>query len=194
MDWEQIASEHRIVVDHVTGPLRASIEACADAMVQCLEQGGTILVCGNGGSAADAQHFAAELVNRFLVDSRPYAAIALTTDSSILTSVGNDYSFDEIFSKQVEALGRPGDMLVGLSTSGNSPDVVQAFAAAQGKGLTRVLLTGGTGGVLAGEAEHELSVSASGHTPRIQEGHLLIIHLLCEIIEETLHAQDGDHE
>ena len=190
MDWDHIASEHAAVADFVFSDLRPELLALGDAMIACIEAGGKILACGNGGSAADAQHLAAELVNRFLIDSRPYASIALTTDSSILTSVGNDYSFEEIFSKQVEALGKPGDLLIGISTSGNSPNILRAMDAAKKAGVQTVALTGGTGGAMKDLADRCISVSVTSHTPRIQEGHLMIIHALCEYVEKTLHEKD----
>jgi len=190
MDWDQIAEEHAAVVRFVVGDLRDEILALGDALVSCIEQGGKVLVCGNGGSAADAQHLAAELVNRFLLERKPYASIALTTDSSVITSIGNDYSFDEIFSKQVEALGKSGDMFVGISTSGNSSNILKAMEVAKDQGIEAVALTGGSGGAMASLADRCISVSASSHTPRIQEGHLLIIHTLCEYVEAELHKKE----
>ena len=158
----------------------------ADWIRETFVDGGKLLIFGNGGSAADAQHIAAEMVNRFLRNRRPYAAIALTTDSSILTSVGNDFDFDQVFEKQVQALGRPGDVLVGISTSGNSRNVIRAVDAANALGLHTIGMLGGTGGALQAKVGLPLTVSCTPHTPRIQEGHLLMVHLICERIEEIM--------
>ena len=156
-----------------------------EAMAACLRQGGKILVFGNGGSAADAQHLAAELVGRYLADRRAWPAIALTTDASILTAVANDMGYDAIFRRQVEAHGRPGDLAIGISTSGRSPNVVEALAAARRSGLITVGLSGGGGGKLAGLVHHLIDVP-SRDTPRVQEVHGLIVHVLCQIVEEAL--------
>lgn len=186
MDWDQISEEYLAVAHQVLVELREPIDSIAVELARRLEQGGKVLLCGNGGSAADAQHFAAELVNRFLFDRRPYAGIALTTDTSILTAIGNDYGYDQAFSKQVEAIGKPGDALIAISTSGNAENVCAAIEAAKGLDIYTLAMTGGTGGRLLGLADQALSVSCSPKTPRIQEGHSLIIHLLCERIEEIL--------
>lgn len=186
MNWDRMETESLAVVRETAGALRPGIEAAAADMVACLRQGGRILICGNGGSAADAQHMAAELVNRFLLDRRPYAAIALTTDTSILTSIGNDFGFDEVFSKQVRALGVRGDVLVAFSTSGTSKNVCLALAAAREMGLRTIALTGGAGGWMADLSDRCLCVASTSHTPRIQEGHQMILHILCECIEEQL--------
>lgn len=154
-------------------------------IVACMRQEGKLLIFGNGGSAADAQHVAAEFVNRFLIDRRPLPAIALTTDSSVITSIGNDFSFDDIFVKQIQALGRKGDIVLGISTSGNSPNVLQAVIEAKRLGLRTVVLTGGSGGKLATLADLALNVP-SAHTPHIQEAHLWIEHLLCQLVEADL--------
>jgi D-sedoheptulose 7-phosphate isomerase len=186
MKWDAIAAAHRAVVDQVFGELRPAIEAAAERMAICLKSGGKILLCGNGGSAADAQHIAGEFVNRFLRERRPYAAVALTTDTSILTAIGNDYAFDQVFEKQVEALGNPGDILVAISTSGRAANVIRAARAARARRMTVIALTGGTGGDLAALADCLLGVSCTRDTPRIQEGHLLIYHLFCERLEELM--------
>jgi len=149
------------------------------------EGGNKIFFFGNGGSAADAQHLAAEFVNRYVMDRPPLPAIALTTDTSILTSVSNDISFNEIFAKQLRALGKEGDVGIGISTSGNSPNVVRAFEVAKELGMKTVSLTGNDGGVLAKMADISLIVSSSS-TPRIQETHILIGHILCEMVEHQL--------
>ena len=160
----------------------------AEVMVDVIRNGNKILVFGNGGSAADAQHMAAEFVNRFMIDRPPLAAIALTTDSSILTSIGNDFSFDDIFVKQIQALGKNGDLALGISTSGNSPNVLKAIVTAKELGLKTAALTGGTGGKLLGLADLVLNVP-SDKTPAIQEGHIWVEHLLCQLVDETIFGQ-----
>jgi D-sedoheptulose 7-phosphate isomerase len=152
-----------------------------------LKAGGKVLVFGNGGSAADAQHLAGELVGRYLVDRRALPAIALVTDPSILTAVGNDLGFEEIFRRQVQAHGRPGDVAIGISTSGRSKNVLAALQWAKAHGLVTVGLTGGGGGALAGLVDHLIDVPSS-ETPRIQEVHGMVVHLLCQIVEEDLVA------
>jgi D-sedoheptulose 7-phosphate isomerase len=154
-------------------------------IVASIREDGKLLIFGNGGSAADAQHLAAEFVNRFLIDRQPLPAIALTTDSSILTSIGNDFSFDDIFIKQIQALGRKGDVALGISTSGNSPNVLKAVTEAKKLGLRTAVLTGGSGGKLSSLADLALNVP-SDHTPHIQEAHLWIEHLLCQLVDEVL--------
>jgi D-sedoheptulose 7-phosphate isomerase len=149
------------------------------------EAGNKILFFGNGGSAADAQHLAAEFVNRYIMDRPPLPAIALTTDTSILTSVSNDFSFKEIFAKQLRALGKEGDVAIGISTSGNSPNIVKAFEVAKEMGIKTVALTGSDGGDLAKMADISLVVPSTS-TPRIQEAHILIGHILCEMVEHQL--------
>lgn len=156
-----------------------------DWVVNCFKSGNKLMVCGNGGSAADAQHLAAEFVNRFLINRMPLPAIALTTDSSILTSVSNDFSYDDIFAKQVEALGKRGDVFLGISTSGNSPNILRAVEASRKLGVRTAALTGGSGGLLAAEAELVLTVP-SEKTPHIQEAHLWIEHMLCWLVDERL--------
>ncbi len=154
-------------------------------IVSCFEAGGKLLLCGNGGSAADAQHLAAEFVNRFLLDRRPLPALALTTDTSILTSVGNDFSYDDIFSKQVQALGKKEDILLGISTSGNSANIIHAVDEAKKMGIKTVILTGGTGGKLRDQADLVLVVPGA-KTPHIQEAHLWIEHMLCWLVDERM--------
>jgi D-sedoheptulose 7-phosphate isomerase len=176
-------------VDAMTVPIAAAARAMAD----CLKSGGKIMACGNGGSAADSQHFAAELLNRFEKERAPLAAIALTTDTSTLTSIGNDYRFEDVFAKQVTALGRPGDMLLAISTSGNSPNVMTAIAAAHARGVRVVALTGKGGGKMAGvlaAADIHLCVPAS-RTARIQEVHLLTLHCLCDGIDTLILGEDA---
>ncbi len=162
-----------------------NILKAAKRLVSAFKQGYKLLVFGNGGSAADAQHLAAELVNRFRLERDPLPAVALTTDTSILTAVGNDYAFGEVFAKQVEALGRPGDVALGISTSGRSENVLRALAVARQKGLFTLGLSGGDGGQMGRYCDLLLRVPSS-ETPRIQEGHLFFIHLVCELVEEAL--------
>jgi D-sedoheptulose 7-phosphate isomerase len=157
----------------------------AEAIAQSLAKGGKLLIFGTGGSAADAQHMAGEMVNRFLMERPSLPAIALTTDTSVLTAIGNDYHFDEIFVKQVKALGREGDVALGISTSGRSPNVVKALAAARGKGMTNLGLTGREGGDM-GPLCDVLMCAPSEETPRIQEVHALVIHILCELVDIKL--------
>jgi len=156
--------------------------------VEALSSGNKLLIFGNGGSAADAQHMAAEFVNRFLIDRPPLAAIALTTDSSVLTSIGNDFSYDDVFSKQIRALGKPGDLALGISTSGNSPNVINGIVAAREMGMRTAVLTGGSGGKLKAIAELTLNVPTS-HTPHIQETHLWVEHMVCQLTDELLYGE-----
>jgi len=170
--------------------LPGAIEQAGNIMVECLKSGGKILSCGNGGSAGDAQHFSAELLNRFEMERPGLAAVALTTDSSTLTSIANDYAYEDIFGKQVLALGQEGDVLLAISTSGNSPNVVRAITAAHKRGMHVVALTGGSGGEMANlyqDNDVEIRVP-SDRTARIQEVHLVIIHCLCDLIDTTLYG------
>jgi len=158
------------------------------SMTACLRAGGKIMACGNGGSAADAQHFAAELIGRFERERPELAAIALTTDTSILTAVGNDYGYDEIFSKQVRGLGKNGDILLGISTSGNSKNVVRAIEAAKKMGITIIALTGNGGGKIASllDVDDIHLCAPSTRTARIQETHLVLLHALCDGVDHLL--------
>ena len=158
------------------------IVAQGQDMTERLKRGCRILICGNGGSAADAQHFAAELSGRYVKERRALAGIALTTDTSALTAIGNDYGFERVFSRQVEALGRPGDLLVGISTSGNSPNVIRAVEAAKEQGMKTLGLLGRDGGQLKNLCDDALIVP-SPVTARIQEVHQMIYHFWCEIID-----------
>ena len=163
------------------------IELAARHMVHCLTQGGKILACGNGGSAADSQHFASEMINRFEQERPGLAALALSTDTSTLTSIANDYAYDQVFARQVKALGQPGDILLAISTSGNSPSVLQAVAAAHARSMHVIALTGHSGGGLAEQMTDNdvfLCVPAES-TARIQEVHLLIIHCLCDAVDSV---------
>ena len=158
------------------------------AMTECLRAGGKVMACGNGGSAADAQHFSAELIGRFERERQELAAIALTTDTSILTAVGNDYSYDEIFSKQVRGLGKKGDILIGISTSGNSKNVVKAIEAAKKMGIKIIALTGNGGGKIASllDADDIHLCAPSTRTARIQETHLVLLHAICDGVDHLL--------
>jgi D-sedoheptulose 7-phosphate isomerase len=159
--------------------------AAGRRMAESVAGGGRVLTFGNGGSAADAQHLAGELVGRYLRDRRALSAIALTTDPSVITAVANDMGYEAVFRRQVEAHGRAGDVAVGISTSGRSPNVVAALAAAREHGLVTVALTGGGGGYLAGRVDYLIDVPTTS-TPRIQEVHGMVVHLLCEIVEEAI--------
>ena len=165
--------------------LRAALQAAAEACIGSLRAGGKVLLAGNGGSAADAQHIAGELVSRFEFDRPGLAAVALTTDTSILTAIGNDYGYERLFTRQVQALGRRGDIFVAYSTSGNSPNIVAALQVAREMGLVTVGFTGNRGGSMNALCDHLLAMPAA-ETPRIQEGHLVLGHILCGLIESTL--------
>lgn len=183
-NFEDSAHTKLEAIELMAAPIAAAIET----MTQCLLAGGKILACGNGGSAGDAQHFAAELVGRFEAERQELAAVALSTDSSILTAVGNDYGFNYIFSKQVRALGHAGDVLLAISTSGNSANVIEAIKAAHENEMRIIALTGKGGGQigeLLGEDDIHLCVPAN-RTARIQETHLLTIHCLCDGIDALL--------
>lgn len=165
-----------------------TIERVALHCAERLSAGSTVLLAGNGGSAADAQHIAGELVSRFYYDRPGLAAIALTTDSSILTSIGNDYGFERLFSRQVNALGRPGDVFIGISTSGRSPNIIAGLDAARSGGLTTVGLTGSYVESMAPLCDFVIGVPSSV-TPRIQEIHIMIAHAICETVEATCHPR-----
>jgi len=169
-----------------TAYLTAVVEI-AEAMTKCLRSGNKVLFFGNGGSAADAQHLAAELSGRFLRERPSLSGWALTTNSSVLTAVGNDYSFDDVFSRQIHGIGSRNDIAFAITTSGNSPNVLRAVDVAREKQLVTVGLTGGTGGKLRTAVDHCICIP-SDQTPRIQEAHILTGHILCELIEETLFA------
>jgi phosphoheptose isomerase len=165
--------------------LEAQVGKAADLIEQCLRAGNKLLVCGNGGSAADASHFATELVVRFVNDRRALPAICLASDSGILTAAGNDYGFDEIFARQVAAFGKPGDVLICLTTSGKSKNVVRAVEEAKARELKTIAFLGRDGGSTIGIADVDLLVK-SDSTARVQEAHQILIHVLCEIIEARL--------
>ncbi|MBI1952082.1 MAG: D-sedoheptulose 7-phosphate isomerase [Acidobacteria bacterium] len=181
----QIHGEHSEVIGAFFAAGTDVIERVAAAFIAALRSGRTLLFFGNGGSAADAQHLAAEFVNRFVVDRPGLPALALTTDTSVLTSIGNDRDFSRLFSRQVEALGRPGDVAVGISTSGRSSNVLEGLRAARARGLATVGFTGGQDGPLGAICDHLVRVP-SLTTARIQEVHILVGHVLCELVDEAL--------
>ena len=157
-----------------------------DSLVDAFRRGNKLLLFGNGGSAADAQHIAAEFVNRFLVERRPLPAIALTTDTSVLTSIANDYDYKEVFAKQVRALGKEGDIALAISTSGNAVNVLTAIEACKQLKITTIGLTGGEGGKMLGKVDYLLRVSETRNTARIQETHILVDHVICELVDARL--------
>ncbi|MBI2363471.1 MAG: D-sedoheptulose 7-phosphate isomerase [Deltaproteobacteria bacterium] len=169
--------------------LRDYLEALTkaiDAIVAAFKSGNKLLLFGNGGSAADAQHIAAEFVNRFRIERPPLPAIALTTDSSALTSIANDYDYSHVFAKQVTALGKAGDVALAISTSGNAANVLAAIQACKELKITTIGLTGGNGGKMAGQVDHCLCVAEGRNAARIQETHILIGHVICELVDERL--------
>ena len=187
-DIRRQLTSHIEVIHIVGNKLAPHVAECAQMLIDTLQAGQKILIMGNGGSAADAQHFAAEMVGRFLLERRALPAIALTTDTSILTAIGNDYGFDDIFKRQVEALAKPDDVLIGISTSGNSKNIKRAFAAGKNLGVKTIGLLGRDGGEIASLSDLDLTVP-SLETPRIQEAHLVMIHILCDLVEKGLFSQ-----
>ena len=182
----QITEARNVMTDMLADDvLLSTVEVAAKACINCFQQGGKILLAGNGGSAADAQHIAGELVSRFAFDRDGLPAIALTTDSSILTSIGNDYGFDKLFARQVQALGNKGDVFIGYSTSGKSPNILRAFEAARTRGLLTIGLTGNQGGAMRELCDYLLEVPSSD-TPKIQEGHSVLGHILCGLVENAI--------
>ncbi len=188
------AAEQRVIAELLEGSevlrqtayaLSAEIVNVAEHIITTLHTGGKVMICGNGGSAADAQRFAAELVGRFRRERPGWAAIALTVDSSVMTSLSNDYGFEQVFARQVQALGQPEDILVTISTSGNSINVLAAVEAAIGLGVRTVGLTGAGGGALAEMVDHHLAIPSS-NTAYIQQGHIAVLHMFCELVEERL--------
>lgn len=169
-----------------------TVAGAAQALAAALKAGNKVLICGNGGSAADSQHFAAELVGRFERERRNLPAIALTTDTSALTAIANDYSFEEVFSRQVTALGRDGDVLIAISTSGNSPNVLKAMVAAHAEGMRAIAMTGRSGGKMAAAlapGDHHLNVP-NERTIRIQEVHILMLHVMCDLIDNLIFGEN----
>ena len=184
-------SSHRAVVESIEQGLVPRISATVDLLVSTLAQGKKLLIMGNGGSAADAQHFAAEIVGRFMMERRALPAIALSTDTSILTAIGNDYGFEAVFQRQVEALATEGDAVIGISTSGSSKNVHAAMLLAAQMGCKTVGLLGRGGGTIEGLADIALTIP-SQETPRIQECHITIIHIICDLVEKRLFPVKGE--
>jgi D-sedoheptulose 7-phosphate isomerase len=170
-----------------------SLIEAASLIAECFHSGGKLLIAGNGGSAGDAQHLAAEFVNRFVIERPPLPAIALTTETSLLTRIANDYTFNQVFSKQVKALGKEGDILLAISTSGSSPNIIKATQAASTLGITSIALTGKDGGELAAVANRCLNVEETV-TARIQEVHITICHILCELVDHMIFECGGKGE
>ena len=184
---EKILADHTQAVESLAGSLDL-LQRMADMLIDSLRAGGKVLIFGNGGSAADAQHIAGEFLGRFRRERPAFAAVALSTDTSTITAIGNDYSYDQIFSRQIEGLIRPEDVAWGLSTSGNSANVVLALEAARDRGARTLAFTGGNGGRMAKVADLSLVISAE-QTARIQEAHQLAYHILCDLVESAL-AED----
>jgi len=182
---EQIFAESIEVKQGTLKKNLPQIVGAAESIIKALKGGHKLFFCGNGGSAADSQHIAAEFVGRFQKERKAWPAIALTTDSSALTALGNDYTFDIVFSRQLQALGQKGDVLIAISTSGNSKNILEAVKQANALGITSIGVTGGSGGQLAGISDIVI-IAASSKTARIQESHLVIFHAICELVENTL--------
>lgn len=186
---ERVAEAVRVQSDFFEKNSAALVDT-AKLMGDALASGKKILICGNGGSAADAQHFSGEMVGRFMKERRALPAIALTTDSSVLTAIGNDYGYDQVFSRQVEGLGNAGDILFAISTSGNSPNVLKAVDSARNLGMKIVAMTGNTGGKLGALANIHLNVALGKNSPRIQEVHITVIHMLVDLLDEFFLQND----
>lgn len=183
---EQIVEAQRVMAAMLEDKVLFShIENAAEACINCLNQQGKILLAGNGGSAADAQHIAGEFVSRFAFDRPGLSAFALTTDTSILTAVGNDYGYEKLFSRQVQSHGRPGDIFIGYSTSGKSPNILRAFEEARSLGVITIGMTGNRGGPMRELCDYIFEVPSSD-TPKIQEGHLVLGHILCGLVENAI--------
>lgn len=186
-----------LIIDRINDSLRVkqaiiesseiieNIVKCAQSVIDAVRDNKKLLLCGNGGSAADAQHIAAELQGRFYIDRAPLSAIALNTNTSIITSVGNDYGFSKVFSRQIQGLGNTGDVLIGISTSGNSENIIEAFHKASELRIKRISFTGESGGSLKSISDICIRIPSSD-TPRIQEAHILIGHIICELVEKEL--------
>ena len=177
--------QQHLVLFNQLAALAPAVGEASQLIAERMRAGGKLMICGNGGSAADSQHIAAEFTGRFIVDRKPLGALALSTDTSALTCIGNDYSFDEVFARQVGGLGRPGDCLIGISTSGNSENVIRAVAVAREFGITTIGLLGRDGGRLASLCDYAVIVP-SRVTARIQEAHILIGHTICGAVEQAL--------
>lgn len=184
---ESIATKERLLGDRET---IATIVRVSEILIDALQDGGKLFLFGNGGSAADAQHIAAEFVGRFAFDRPALPALALSVNSSCVTAIGNDYGFDAVFSRQIEALGRSGDVAIGISTSGNSPNVINGLLAARKTGLHTVALAGCRGGKLKGASDYCIC-APSNETPRIQECHILIGHIIAELVEQTIFHEES---
>ncbi len=180
--------EHVRVQQEIARTKLGEIEKVADLIIAVLKNGGKVIIFGNGGSAADAQHIAGELVGKFKMERQALPAIALNTNTSIVTALANDYGYETVFRRQIEALGNKKDIVIGISTSGNSPSVIEAIKAAKKMGAKTIGLTGGSGGQLAKAADFTITVP-SDNTPRIQEAHITIGHIICELIEKALAQQ-----
>lgn len=183
---EFLIEEHIRVIKSLTHGDKATIAKISKYVIESLKNGGTIFWCGNGGSAADSQHLAAELLGRFKRERRPLASVALTTDTSALTAIGNDYGFEEIFGRQLEGLAKTSDLLIAISTSGNSENIIFAVQKAKQMGIKTICLLGSEGGKLAGIADFSLIVP-SNETARIQEAHILIGHIICDLVEQEFY-------
>lgn len=186
---DQALLDVKAAVERMRSQTAGSIARAAEIVYTAIKSGNKILTCGNGGSAAEAQHLVAELVGRFLTERDPLAAVALTVDTSVLTAVGNDYGYDEVFARQVKGIGNPGDVLLALSTSGRSPNVLKALAAARDGGLSTIALVGAASSSELDACDLVITVSDPG-TPRIQEIHLVVLHLICELIDHALTHPD----
>lgn len=178
-------NSHKKTIEDTIEKLVPDVEKASKMAIETLKNGGKILLCGNGGSAADAQHIAAELTGRYKTERRGLAGIAITTDTSALTAIGNDYGYDRVFDRQVEALAREGDLLIGISTSGNSQNVINAFKVAKELGCRTLGLSGRDGGKFNGACDLNVVVP-SDNTPRIQEMHILIGHVICQLIDDEI--------
>lgn len=172
--------------------LMATVTAIGAACATAIRAGGKVMFCGNGGSAGDSQHLAAEMVGKLVFDRPAMAGLALTTDTSAITAVGNDFGYEHIFSRQVDGLGRTGDVLIGISTSGGSKNVIKAMEVARAKGITTVAMTGMKRGVMADLADHWLAVPHT-ETQKIQEGHIVLGHIFCALVEEAVHGGNTPH-
>ena len=186
----RVAKESRRIQEGFVQKNTSQLINCAEYISKAFKNDRKLMLCGNGGSAADAQHIAAEFVNRFLLDRHPLPAMALTTDTSIITSVANDYRYEDVFSKQIQALGVEGDILLAISTSGNSKNILSAIKTAKEKGLYTVGLIGGDGGKMLTLVDLSLVV-VSNETPRVQETHILVGHLICELVEYILFQKNS---
>lgn len=183
---EKIAELQKVLSDILADEsLVSTLEAVAQECVKCLQNGGKILLAGNGGSAAEAQHVAGEFVSRFAFDRPGLPAISLTTDSSVITAIGNDYGYETLFVRQIQALGKAGDVFIGYSTSGRSVNIINALKEARRRGMVCIGFTGNRGGVMRELCDYLIEVP-SGDTPKIQEGHLVLDHILCGLVENSL--------